>query len=89
MGRYDVRVTGADRDAMTRLIGYAGLEVLPTTLREGRRGLTVRALADDDAVAALEREGYGVERLGDTAETAHESFAQVGRGNRFLDRKGE
>ena len=89
MASYDIRVTGPDRDAMARLLRQPGVEVLPTTLREGRHGLTVRALATADAVAALEKEGYAVERLGDPAETAAESLAQVGRGNRFLNVKGE
>lgn len=86
MERQDVRITGPDRDAMTRLVRRPGIEVLPTTLREHRDGYAVRALADPDAVAALEREGYAVERLGDAAESARESLAQVGRGNRFLRR---
>lgn len=86
MAVYDLRInTGTDED-MAALLRRKGVTFLHTTLRKAGSGRSIRAMADDDAVAALEADGYDIERLGNLTERAPRSLAQVGRGNRY--RKG-
>ena len=88
MALQQIRIIGESLERMRALERYD----LDLKHRAGRRlesgEFQVPALASDEMVDTLERDGYRVERIHDLDRVAPERLAEVSRANRFADARG-
>ena len=88
MPRYRITITGKDREAMLDLVRKHKIQVFD----HGNRytdsvGYSVGAMAEPADIQALEKAGYQIQRHEDLDEQGKARQQEVGRGDRYKDRR--
>ncbi len=88
MPRYRITITGKDREAMLDLVRKHKLQVFDHGNRySDSEGYSVGALAEPADIQALEKAGYQIRRHEDVDEQGKARQKEVGRGDRYKERR--